>query len=126
MDDKMNGFSIAGETEEPEAWLHKPTGNVFKDGEYQSLIEIWFKQFTNISEAEMKADFIPLYASPPIEPAGVTITDEMVERAARAIASTNYDGIVYTTRSRQNYINAEWRRHQTDARTALTAVLERK
>lgn len=59
MDDKMNGFSIAGETEEPEAWLHKPTGNVFKDGEYQSLIEIWFKQFTNISEAEMKADFIP-------------------------------------------------------------------
>lgn len=51
------------------------------------------------------------------------VTDEMVERSARAIAGTAYEGIYFTARTRQQYIDAEWRNHSTDARTALTAAL---
>lgn len=51
------------------------------------------------------------------------VRDEMVERAARAIAGTAYEGVYFTTRTRQQYIDAEWRNHSTDARTALTAAI---
>lgn len=63
------------------AWLHRPTGNVFKDGECQKLIEIWQRQFKDIPADEISADFIPLYAAS-LSQARVRVTDEMVERFA--------------------------------------------
>lgn len=78
--------------------------------------------------AERAGDEIIAFSSAcqptPIEP--VAVTEAMVERAARAIASTAYDGIYFTTRSREQYVEAEWKVHQTDARTALTAALQVK
>lgn len=50
------------------------------------------------------------------------LDDDEVEAAARAIAGTAYEGIYFTTRTREEYIEAEWRNHSTDARTAITAA----
>jgi hypothetical protein len=46
------------------AWLHQPTGNVFKDGECQALIKSWQKQFVGVlTPEEIEADFVPLVVS---------------------------------------------------------------
>ena len=43
------------------AWLHEPTGNVFKEGECQALIKVWQEQFgAEIAPEEIAADFVPL------------------------------------------------------------------
>lgn len=54
-------MEAAGLSAKPVAWLHEPTGNVFKDGECQSLIKAWQKQFADtMSPEEIAADFVPL------------------------------------------------------------------
>lgn len=59
-------------------------------------------------------------------PEPAPVSEEMVERAARAIAGTAYEGVYFTTRSREEYIDAEWRNHETDARTAIREALAAK
>lgn len=110
--------ALEPQQEEPIAfrWKWGVNGHWFYGIQRPNTIDPQSPYFGKLSAVE------PLYPQP-ITQQPVAITDEMVERAARAIAGTAYEGIYFTSRSREQYIEAEWRNHETDARTALNAAL---
>jgi hypothetical protein len=73
--------------QQPVAYLHKPTGNVFSAKDHAILVPKWQRQFAaDMTAEEIAADFTPLFASHPPTPAGVReITDGEVETMARIV-----------------------------------------
>ncbi|MFD1945030.1 Lar family restriction alleviation protein [Paradevosia shaoguanensis] len=64
------------EGQEPVAYLHKPTGNVFKAAEFRPLLTAWQRQFADTHAAEeIEADFLPLYRSALVEAPAPAVPD---------------------------------------------------
>lgn len=76
----------------PIAWLHEPTGNVFKDGECQALIKVWQKQFAvSIPAEEIAADFVPLGRADASSQAEIERLSAALDAAIEWITSAPHD-----------------------------------